>query len=62
MSRKTPGFATRGSFREFLEEGVKGSGKFNRVDADIFHCAGVNMIAGQNVVVPAGAQQALRRL
>ena len=34
----------------------------NRVDADISQSAGVNMIAGQNVVVPAGTQQALRRL
>jgi hypothetical protein len=36
--------------------------QFDRVDADIFHCACVNMIAGQRIAAPVAAQQALRRL
>jgi len=62
MSRKTPGLVTRGSVRGILEEGVGSSAHSNRVHANIFHGASINMIAGQKVVVRAGTQKMLRRL
>jgi len=59
---KPTGFAIRGQFQANSREGVGGSEYSKRIDANIFHRAGINVIAGQNVGVPAGTQQALRRL
>lgn len=55
-------FQPGGSIRKFPEAGVEVSKFSNRIDANILHCACVNVIAGQNVAVPVGTQQALRRL
>ena len=59
---KPPGFVVRGQIQANSRGGVGGSVHSKRIDANIFHGAGIKVIAGQNVGVPAGTQQALCRL
>ena len=53
-----------GSIEPMLHQGrtERRSGHPDPADADVSHCACVNMIAGQKVAGPVAAQQALRGL